>query len=294
MTRETRVGLLVGMVFIVAFGLILSELTVTSSSGTAAEFTADIKEVANPGWAPLIMPPAVSQPEPEPVAVAAAEALGEPGQIAQGPTDRQPAAQPIALIALVKPESRNPNPVAKTMMVRRRRLWRQRTYTVQEGDSLRRIARDQYGGEHEERYMDIFRANQRILSDPGRVYVGQELIIPPLQQQVTTAPGPPARPAQLRQVPQESPVPKVMDLEQLKDRFGLTGGTDRAAPTPRKAGAKRVYVVRAGDNLTRIARREMNDGSDRAVQRLYQANRDKLSSPDMLAVGVELKIPGQL
>ncbi len=299
MTRETRVGLLVGMVFIVAFGLILSELTVTTSSGTASESAGDIKEVASPGWAPLIAPPRVIQSETEPIAVAHAEPPVEQMRVAEVSMQRQPRpeAQPIALIALSRQGTRNPNRAANTVMVRKR-LSRPRTYTVKEGDSLRRIARNVYGRGYEERYMEIFRANQKTLSDPSKVYVGQELIIPNLQQQVAAAPAAaqaaPVAPAQPRQVRLESPAPRIMDLEQLKERFGFGGSVDKPSPAATRATSKRVYVVRAGDNLTRIARREMNDGSDRAVQKLYQVNRDKLSSPDMLSVGVELRIPGQL
>ncbi len=287
MTRETRVGLLVGMVFIVAFGLILSELTVTTSSGTASESFGDIKEVASPGWAPLIAPPMVIQPEPSPITVAQVEPPSERTQVAEVSMQRQGelAARPIALIALSRQGTRNPNRVANTVMVRKR-LSRPRTYTVQEGDSLRRIARNVYG--REERYMEIFRANQKIMSDPSRVYVGQELIIPKLQQQAAAA-SPAAQPRQIRM---ESLPARVMDLEQLKERFGLGRSADKPSPALTRAASKRVYVVRAGDNLTRIAKREMNDGSDRTVQKLYQANRDKLSSPDMLPLGVELKIPG--
>ena len=36
----------------------------------------------------------------------------------------------------------------------------------------------------------------------------------------------------------------------------------------------------------------MGDGGPRAVQKLYQANRDRIRDPDHLPVGLKLRIPG--
>lgn len=51
-----------------------------------------------------------------------------------------------------------------------------RTYTVQQGDSLSKIAKQFYGNGSQ--YMKIFDANRDRLSDPNRIQAGQELIIP--------------------------------------------------------------------------------------------------------------------
>lgn len=51
-----------------------------------------------------------------------------------------------------------------------------RTYTVQPGDNLSKIARQFYGNASE--YMKIFNANRDKLQNPDRIQVGQELIIP--------------------------------------------------------------------------------------------------------------------
>jgi LysM repeat protein len=49
-------------------------------------------------------------------------------------------------------------------------------YTVQKGDTLGAIARDQLGAA--KRYTDIFEANQPMLKDPNLIYPGQVLRIP--------------------------------------------------------------------------------------------------------------------
>ena len=51
------------------------------------------------------------------------------------------------------------------------------TYTVKSGDTLTRISLQFYGSANE--YMRIFYANRDKLSDPDRIQVGQQLVIPP-------------------------------------------------------------------------------------------------------------------
>jgi len=55
----------------------------------------------------------------------------------------------------------------------------QGTYTVQPGDSLWKIAEAHYGDGSQ--YMKIFEANQPLLEDPDKIYPGQELVIPDLE-----------------------------------------------------------------------------------------------------------------
>jgi nucleoid-associated protein YgaU len=51
-----------------------------------------------------------------------------------------------------------------------------RTYTVQPGDNLSKISKQFYGDAN--KYMKIFEANKDQLSDPDKVKVGTELLIP--------------------------------------------------------------------------------------------------------------------
>ena len=50
------------------------------------------------------------------------------------------------------------------------------TYTVQPGDSLSKIAKQFYGDSND--YLRIFEANKDKLSDPNKIQIGQELVIP--------------------------------------------------------------------------------------------------------------------
>jgi len=51
-----------------------------------------------------------------------------------------------------------------------------RTYTVQPGDNLSKIAKHFYGDANQ--YMKIYQANRDQLSDPDKIRAGQELVIP--------------------------------------------------------------------------------------------------------------------
>jgi len=51
-----------------------------------------------------------------------------------------------------------------------------RSYTVQSGDTLWKIAQEMYGDGS--KYMKIFDANSELLENPDRIFPGQELTIP--------------------------------------------------------------------------------------------------------------------
>ncbi len=55
--------------------------------------------------------------------------------------------------------------------------WESKTYTVQKGDNLSKIAKELYGNAN--KYQQIFEANKPMLKDPDKIYPGQVLRIPP-------------------------------------------------------------------------------------------------------------------
>lgn len=80
------------------------------------------------------------------------------------------------------------------------------TYTVQRGDTLSRIARTVYGDAYQ--YPLIQKANN--LSDPGQIWVGQVLVIPPRAAPAPTpapTPTPPTPPAPPSPAPAPAPAP---------------------------------------------------------------------------------------
>lgn len=70
------------------------------------------------------------------------------------------------------------------------------------------------------------------------------------------------------------------------------GNTVAAAPDREpdtSPDTSRIYIVRRGDSLAAIARREL--GSEARWQAIFALNRDRLASPDKLKIGQRLKLP---
>ena len=53
---------------------------------------------------------------------------------------------------------------------------RSRYYTIQSGDTLSKIAKEQYGDAGD--YNKIFEANREVIGDPDKIYPGQQIRIP--------------------------------------------------------------------------------------------------------------------
>jgi LysM repeat protein len=61
----------------------------------------------------------------------------------------------------------------------------------------------------------------------------------------------------------------------------VTGGS-AAAPA-------KTYTVKSGDTLSKIAKQHLGDAN--AYMKIFEANRDQLSNPDLIKPGQVLKIP---
>lgn len=265
MTRETKIALLVGLGFIICFGVILGESRIDDLS--EAPDVVSLPTERDPPDLPTIQlqvplaAESLSQPESVPPPADGSQDRAEPPgawtPTGQGPDEGAPSA--IG-------EATAPAPAA-------------RTYAVVAGDSLWKIARVVYGLGNERMHKRIFQANRDKLASDSDVHPGQILVIPPL-------------PSALARDTTGSTV--GVDTEQLRGYLGDLSASQRTAGPGRGGGrpaGRRTYKVKRGDNLTAIARRVLKDGSSAAVARLYRANRDKLASPHVVPVGVVLVMP---
>ncbi len=224
MTQETRIGLLVGLMFIIAFGLILAELT-----GDAFDLpSSNNGEQDNYLWDPVaqVVPARVN---PEPIELPSEQLSRPPQQTVetlaaaeQAPSDEGdetlataelelPAGigEPLAPQAATKPPQ-SLEPIAAA--IKDSRGPPKRYYTVRTNDTLIRIARRVYGRGGGRYYRRIYRANTNILEDESVVYVGQNLLIPPLRGRSGKSNGGRfASPARYEQ----------MDLTQLREHFSV-------------------------------------------------------------------------
>lgn len=59
----------------------------------------------------------------------------------------------------------------------------QRTYTIEKGDTLSKIAKEHLG--HASAWKQIFEANRDVLDDPDRIFPGQVIKLPPADTDTT-------------------------------------------------------------------------------------------------------------
>ena len=76
--------------------------------------------------------------------------------------------------------------------------------------------------------------------------------------------------------------------DRAPDFSDVTSGSSSTAPsTPTEQ--ERTITVKAGDSLSKIAKRELGDADK--WHAIYDANRDKIKDPDLIHPGQVLKLP---
>jgi|SRR5690349_15558268 len=61
------------------------------------------------------------------------------------------------------------------------------------------------------------------------------------------------------------------------------------APAPAAEAAPATYTVQAGDTLSKIAKTHLGDAG--AYMKIFEANRDQLTNPDLIKPGQVLRLP---
>ena len=193
MTRETRIGLIVGLAFIVLFGVVLSEL---GTSGEAPEGRPDRMSRGFYARAPVIRRP---QPQAEREAVPLVALQRSPSQRSgpsrgaqQPPRGQQPPSTardgrtPERLVQ--RAPTRPPAPSGESREMTPEEFARahgvgvrtdhSRMYVTRRGDNLTAIARKFYRTPSRTAVMKIFNANRNVLQTPDALGVGVKIVIP--------------------------------------------------------------------------------------------------------------------
>ncbi|MBS3734979.1 MAG: LysM peptidoglycan-binding domain-containing protein [Phycisphaerae bacterium] len=271
MTKQARIGLLVGLAFIVMFGLVLTELVGTDASPPTTPAPASGNEESA---ATDVVTPVEDRAESPTRHAQHGDGRGLTQLSARRQARERARPQRRTQTAQRDEPSRRTYRARPSVKATRAVTSQQRTHRVQAGDNLRRIARRVYGAGHEHQYRRIYAANRDKLPDPDTLKIGQVLIIPPLDDAASNAASVTRR-----------------ELSKGGVSMDLSGRSRKPSREPRRPQRPRTYRVRPDDTLTKIARRFLGSGSRAAVERLFQANRDKLTSPDELSVGAILTIP---
>lgn len=151
-----------------------------------------------------------------------------------------------------------------------------RIYVVTDGDNLALIAKKFYGeeeGNKRANIMKIFEANRNLLESPDDIQVGQKLIIPALRSSAAENKS------------------KSGLASSIFEKVKSIGREHLPLKKPDRAMQGKSYTVRDGDSLWRIAAEQLGDGS--RYTEVAKLNADILSDEDSLTVGTSLKIPAR-
>lgn len=310
MTVQGRLGLLIALVFMGAFGLIVA---LTEQETGHAERAAAPAAHNGPAYVPAVAAAPRGIVPVAPVAVSSdgrsapvgsgvvSDRSGGVSVVVAGPEESTPArsvsarfvdsvVRPIgerltALQSQPAPHERHEqlDPGRASEPAQPTSSTRYVSYTVRSGDSLIRIARTVYGPEHGSHWRDIYEANRDRMDSETDLHPGQVLRIPAGQASSTVA-------RRRRTQPSAEPRYEEMTVDEFARRV-RDAASGAGSDTPGQP-QQRMYVVQRGDNLTKIARTVLQDGSRDGVQRLIDANRDRIEDPNRLPVGLQLRIPG--
>ncbi len=337
MTRETKVGLIVGMGVILLIGIIVSDHLSVVQQQEPAMLSESLtrttpEQPTRPGaitrdrqpQAARVAPPArkakAQQPLPPPVLPFAGSSDPRPAtenpttvppQLRPSPpaTDWPPPAprprhDPVAQPRMAA--NRNPAPTvpslrktqldpdqaaslaaspadqsqrrtSKPVSSRPRRVDAASTqvtaqpvvHYVRSGQTLWQIAQQYY--DDGERWRVIAEANPQSVGADGAIRNGVRLVIP-------NKAGPSAEVLATGSSSKQTPV----------ERFDRKGDQARSQGSP---SGNRTIVVGSGDSLSTLAQEHL--GSAKRWYDLYEANRDRLDSPDHLIAGTKLRMPEQ-
>jgi nucleoid-associated protein YgaU len=296
MTRETKIGLLVGLAFIIVIGILLSDHLTSSTEPPPAPLTATGNNTrrsmqvpgANPqANAPIVVPhnvptqytvptPRDLQPPTPPSAIVKvsvgsanndAQNQATPNDQAHSPeqqpnTPVDPSTSAIARVAEQHDEqlvNANPNSAQQTHNATTPTpAMGFKDYTAEAGDTVSKMAFKFFGNKNKASQDAIIHANPTLQQDPNRVMEGKHYRIPISPDPVPTA--------------------------------GLAAVTPARSNVTTSA-TEYSYTVKEGDSLWRIASEQL--GNPGAVDAIKELNKDEIGDGSRIQVGVKLRLPGK-
>ncbi|MCK4871371.1 MAG: LysM peptidoglycan-binding domain-containing protein [Phycisphaerales bacterium] len=257
MTRENKLGLIIGFGIVLLVGVFISDHFSAGSNEQLAPLGQTSRSVTH-ATTPIDIVAMTAAPERDPLSDLTPRAQRQPQSAdrAEAMRDDRPViaitepltmGDPQAGLLIGPPTTGNQAGARPVRTTRATTPTTTITHTVSKNDTLYGIAQRYYGDG--DRWGEIHRANNDRIPDEDCLPVGTVLRIPGVQ----------AAPAQ-------SP------------------GTQPARP--------RTYRIKPGDVLSVVA--QNLTGSARNTQRLFEANRNVIRDIDRLPVGIEIRIPPDL
>ncbi len=157
------------------------------------------------------------------------------------------------------------------------------TYVIRDGDDLASIAARFYG--HPGAAASLWEANRDRIASPDLLPIGAEIRLPP-PWTVQGTPTAGRTGGRAIEPPPTAVTPRHVDAMPVSAPWLDGRPTPPAASPPAHAATVRVAP---GDTLETLAERFYGDR--RAAGRIWEANRDRLRSPELVVTGMELRLP---
>ena len=287
MTSDAKIGLLLGLVFIFIIAFLVNGLPNFHKDKNVNnnELTTNIVSLEN-------NPPAIAAKErkaqQEFEQTASAQKQGEKVEILSIAGDSTQSATGTEQVPEVGAgTSSQPLPATAQEQIQQSQLPQTvgvQKYVVREGDNLMIIAQKIYGQKEGSKNINItkiFEANRKLLRSADEIYVGQELIIPPL-----------VSPTADKNKTSNAFSSKMFEkVESIGQKHLATDSQEakQIISDSKIAPRGREYAVQEGDCLWGIALKQL--GNSNRYTEIIKLNRDILDDENNLAVGMRLKIP---
>lgn len=281
MTKETKIGLLVGLAFIILFAIILSEKGTTHRSSALPTFTvADASDLGDPGSisdqplsaAGRLPVDAQLSPivKPQP-AIATGNSMVEEQVVLSTPTANETVAPlPASVVSMLNAPVESARPAANTPAV---------SNPAHTTPAVAANPRPMMGPPV---------PNQRPQPPTTETRIAANTSAPP----VTVAPKSDTSPT----VPQIQVASAQQPLSKTNPAAATAQPELKPEPVPAaKPSApliiKKLHVVEKGQSLGKIAAQYYGRSTPARVQALYEANRSEMKNPAAVKAGQTLKIP---
>ena len=288
MTSDAKVGLLLGLVFIVIIAFLINGIPnligdkpqdgiitnsvagTTSNWGPRDQAEEVVKTVGSMRQTPRAAPKMSMKTPNRNIALNPSPAIIKSGPVVVEPVQSQLVSQVQRSVAAQVPVQINVSEVLSKSSPRASRKIpslvkaKATVYKVALNDNLTKIAVKFYGAKEGNKYANIkkiYEANKKVMPSMNAVRQGQSLVIPPLNGKAVKS--------------------AVRFTQKIKNAI--------RKPASSSSSSSKVYVVKDGDTLSRISARQL--GNVKRYSEIVKLNKSLQKNEDLIYVGMKLNLP---